>query len=298
MQMVRSARAMALKYVDAVDGAAAPSRVPTALIEEVRRMLAQAFFFCTTAEETTEEAALRTEGLPRAGEQRLMRELKLIDAVFEVAYAAVRRGWLEAVKTVKNPLNGVTQLALRVLHRACVENGRNEYYLASRQEAGDTILAHLTELIPCKVGAVRLVNALLHDNRYLSEHLVDAHKINNFVSLLKSTGPRNTYMHFFRDVCSCRGEAVLSNQEDTLRHLYLNKEVRDRLLVETAALAGVGGRRPGEPIEAHRARQAIVASSSRRWSDGDCLGWVVWEAGPGYTLRVRDTQRVRSLFRY
>ena len=182
MQMVRSARAMALKYVDAVDGAAAPSRVPTALIEEVRRMLAQAFFFCTTAEETTEEAALRTEGLPRAGEQRLMRELKLIDAVFEVAYAAVRRGWLEAVKTVKNPLNGVTQLALRVLHRACVENGRNEYYLASRQEAGDTILAHLTELIPCKVGAVRLVNALLHDNRYLSEHLVDAHKINNFVS--------------------------------------------------------------------------------------------------------------------
>ena len=69
------------------------------------------------------------------------------------------------------------------------------------------------------------MNALLHDNRYLSEHLVDAHKINNFVSLLKSTGPRNTYMHFFRDVCSCRGEAVLSNQEDTLRHLYLNKEV-------------------------------------------------------------------------
>ena len=125
---------------------------------------------------------LTAEGLPKVGEQRMMRELKLVDAIFEVAHVAVRNGWSEHIRNPKSSLNRTTQLALRVLHRACAELPRNEYYLASRhvrpaapppspllsaatspplcpshdrQVGNDTILAHLTTLVPFKVAGFR-----------------------------------------------------------------------------------------------------------------------------------------------
>ena len=70
--------------------------------------------------------------------------------------------------------------------------------------ASETYMALMVRLVPLEVGAAKLLNSLLQDNRLLLERMVGRQIISEFVSLIRAEGPRQTFMRFFATISSSR----------------------------------------------------------------------------------------------
>ena len=81
-----------------------------------------------------------------------------------------------------------------------------------------------------------LLGTLLNNNEELLDKFVNDKTVERFVSNIRTRGPEPTTMKFFRQICSCNGKGVMSNQDLCRSRLLEQKKSRDELLLGTMTL--------------------------------------------------------------
>jgi hypothetical protein len=81
-----------------------------------------------------------------------------------------------------------------------------------------------------------LLGTLLNNNEDLLDKFVNEETVRRFEKNIATRGPEATTMKFFRQICSCNGKSIMSNQELCLTRLLETKESREQLLPSTCTL--------------------------------------------------------------
>ena len=214
-----------------------PPSIPNADIDALIVALERLIFAQCKTEDTD---ALTCEGIMQKRQQRLARELKIIDALFWVLSITT-----EALAARQPPICSEASVqplvhAVRFLYKAitCTYKGNrsNELYVAGQTFSswwigGPTrsFLRELIEQLGTKArdyGAPDCLTNLLTNNLELLEEEVDDEIVSIFVELIRRNGPVQLYLNFLEHLSSCEGQSVSSNQELLLRVMYSGAGMR------------------------------------------------------------------------
>jgi len=109
------------------------------------------------------------------------------------------------------------------------KNNRNSENYFARQK--DWINPGIISQIADPVGAALAFNLLISENVLLLETAVDSEVILAFQRLILERGPQDRLMQFFSSICSCQGQAILSNQETCSTMLWMDTRAREKILL-------------------------------------------------------------------
>ena len=208
-----------------------PPVIPNTEIDGLTAALERLIFAQCKTEDTD---ALTCEGIMQKRQQRLARELKIIDALFWVLSVTT-----EALAARQPPICSEASVqpvvnAVRLLYKAITcsykANRSNELYVAGQTFSSwwiggpeRSFLRELIEQLGTKArdyGAPDCLTNLLTNNLELLEEEVDDEVVSIFVELIRRNGPVQLYLNFLEHLSSCEGQSVCSNQELLLRVMY------------------------------------------------------------------------------
>ena len=219
------------------------------------------------------EGVLGLDGPPIAWWQDFARDGRVIDALFDMASAPTRAaakraynataGFASKLVAAAGPTSvahdaaaaavnkvlsslvpgakHVQAVVFKALQHLVADNRRSEVYFATSKipesEGGVLWVDAAIRQVGVVVEAAGFVNTLLSNNARLLDELVSEATLGNFVALIRSEGPYERYLAFFKSICSCNQSQILSNQELCLRKLYLDRTARRQLLFSCAQMA-------------------------------------------------------------
>ena len=191
--------------------------------------------------------------------QRFCREIKLIDAIFEMTVApytreAPTRPFLgSSLKGVpeKRAMRAVQKLAYVSLQRMFANSEENQMYFARSTSILKNPVLHrlqkqnkqkwivtLTECLEDPLGSAVTLSELLSTNEELLHTFVTEELIDNFASMIETMGPQPRLINFFAKVCAVSGKPIKSNQEKVLRRVFMYEEKRRKLLLSIIPMTG------------------------------------------------------------
>jgi hypothetical protein len=199
----------------------------------------------------TDEDPMTVEGTPEELNQQLLRESKMIDALFLMLSApTVAHLDLFKLKKVDPQLEIIHNLVLKAIKFTFFGNSRNELYLADhclkQWNHGTTdcstmvYMKMLIESLQSHEEAAVVYQTLVSNNKELLETKIDENDVDIFLKLIQKRGPVAEFLQFLTAICACQGEPLVRNQELMLKVLYSaslreSKEEQNRykLCIET-----------------------------------------------------------------
>lgn len=219
-------------------------------VEEMETLLANLIKACgeftgrlsAVENELTVDQALVFEDESSVMFQTLACDIKLMDAVFELANApSLVKGSTGKVGMNMeydnkkaafsddnfDNISTVVRLSWRALRQMFCENRRAENYYAKHKEwieAGVGGKGGMIKQIPFPVGAAEAFDRLVSDNEELLEVEVGDSLIAALIKLIHERGPQERLINFFIAISTCQGKGVISNQESILTNVFMNTQ--------------------------------------------------------------------------
>ena len=214
------------------------------------RMLAQAIEYpVLTGKDDVGMDPLEVDGPPIKNVQDMMRELKLLDALFPMVHAVATSGC--DLGRLSPQMDRLHALVFKAIIHCVFGNRRSEIYFASHRVpdgvlpgfdlgggGGPTIswLAATIRQVAHRKWAATTLTTILSNNVQLLDEYVDEETVSKFIQLICDQGPQKRFMAFFQAICSCGGQQIISNQELCLSRLVLDHECNSKLFVQTRTL--------------------------------------------------------------
>ena len=82
------------------------------------------------------------------------------------------------------------------------------------------------------LGSSVTLSKLVDNNETLMREAVALDLLKRFRQLIMDNGPHSRFLKLFEAICSSNGKNIVANQENTLRLLWLNEKIRNRLLID------------------------------------------------------------------
>jgi len=190
--------------------------------------------FFVTATDSTDPATC--EGLPICEHQKLLREQGFADMLarmLEVPFQGGDCAPYDLAEIEKgHPIIDISQLVYRLLHHMAKGYTPNEYVIA----------AHTDLFIKqaCLTGddndlyAEATLTTVLANNKWLLQSNVNQASLKLFVDLLLEQDKDKRYVDLLAATCSCKGEAINSNQEDLIQLIFGSESTVNSLTIRTA----------------------------------------------------------------
>lgn len=150
-------------------------------------------------------------GFPDAFVQQVFRDVKLLDAVFNLAMAAYHRFPPDENPWVKDDMEGpraVQKFSYVLIQRLCDGNDANEAYIGRRKlksfrdgtssdDASPSMMELLRTHLIDPLGASTTLSMLLSDNSGLMKKYAEPSLVNEVSTLIQVSGPQSRFINFF-----------------------------------------------------------------------------------------------------
>jgi len=180
--------------------------------------------------------------------QRISRDMKLMDAVFEMGLAAYNRcspqlpfeGW-EAGSPLDGP-RGMQKLIHVALQMMFKNNTGSQNYFSRRSSvlmndynlAGSNFTLHdkvnwmtiIMQQLDDALGAAVTLSNVLSTNEDLLRKFVSPELIGDFTRMIRELGPQERLINFLESISDVEGRPIKSNQEMILRLVWMNDDAR------------------------------------------------------------------------
>jgi hypothetical protein len=238
---------LAKTYYDHVaKGSSLPAKEGKYVINMLRFLI---YFACGRQNELDQsENPMELQGKPDPRHQRMLREGKVIDALF-LMLSAPRKGKLalDMLKHDHPQLEIIHNLTLKAIKFSFLGNERNELYLADRclqnwnySDDNETYMKMLIHSLQSHEEAAVVYQELVSNNKELLEKKINQDDVAIFMRLLMKRGPIPQFLQFLTAICACKGEPLVHNQELMLKEIYSAslqtnsaEQNRFKLLIET-----------------------------------------------------------------
>jgi hypothetical protein len=200
--------------------------------------------------------------------QRLCKDMKLLDSIFDMGRAAYQRasGAMaslhsnDAIVTkstnlsASNPWNlqgiklssyddmllvkGVQKLIHVALQMFCSNNINTQEYFGKRKsydnQQGKLWMQTILEQLEDPLGSAVTLSKLLSSNHNMMLRYAKPDLVNRFLLMIRNLGPQPRLINFFEAICTVDGNAVKANQEMILRLTWMNVENRKKTYLTTS----------------------------------------------------------------
>jgi inositol 1,4,5-triphosphate receptor type 1 len=201
---------------------------------QVEELLASMIFFIT---ETESQDPFTCEGIPYKKRQKYMRETRVIDLLVDMLYYPFSDELYHFGElTQRHPITRICQLVYRLLKHCVKDYNYNKFYVAQFIELYFNQAMTATE--QNNFRAENTITELLKNNEVLLDKQITKETIVNFVELCKGQMKNERFLNLLATLCSCNGEAVNSNQDDTCEILLENEDNNKALIMKMVANRG------------------------------------------------------------
>jgi len=192
------------------------------------------------------------DGTPEESNQQLLRESKMIDALFLMLSAPTdAKLELGKLKDDYPQLEAIHNLVLKAIKFTFLGNFRNELYLADHclkdwnyGHNEETFMKSLVHSLESHEEAALVYQQLVSNNKKLLETRINFSDVQIFMNLIQKRGPVAEFLQFLTAICACMDEPLVQNQELMLKVMYSAsrqignevdecKEHRYKFLIET-----------------------------------------------------------------
>jgi len=243
---ILSCHPIAKMYYDRVTQQGGPSLAA----EEGKFVIAMLKFLIHFAlgEEVGDTDPMELDGFPEEINQRMLREGKMIDALFLMLSAPMKANLrLDRLKMDYPQMETIHNLTLRAIKFSFLSNFRNELYLADRSlkqwnfgDESESYMKMLIHSLQTHPEAAVVYQELVSNNRKLLETKIDEKDVEIFIDLIQTRGPVSEFLQFLTAICKCKDEPLVHNQELMLKEVYsaardsgTYERNRYKLLIET-----------------------------------------------------------------
>jgi hypothetical protein len=278
IEMVRAIKPVIERYIAAVH-AKQEIDDPTARCTEMA--LTKAIYFHTiTAEDDIGMDAMDIDGPPRSNCQNTSRELKLLDGLFPMLQTPVNVGM--RLSKLLPDMARCHALTFKAIMQTVADNRRSEIYFATHSTETRTpgMTQSWINATIFQVGeitaAAECLNTILSNNKMLLDQYVDDTTINKFIELIGDQGPHKRFMEFFKAICSCQGNQIISNQELCLVRLFLDEDQRKKLMLTTRTMGQLEEKQKWKSLSDDDFRKK---NPGKQPDHGEFLGKLQWQDG-------------------
>lgn len=188
-------------------------------------LLGKILFFLIQIENTEGQDPFKCEGVPSKQRQKYFRELRIIDLLVDILIYEFEGDTspfnLDNI-TQRSPITRICQLIYRILKMCAKDNELNKFYVAqwishffdqsmSTQEEND-------------INSEATITELLNNNKTLLDKQINTATIRNIVKICSDSQKNDRFIVLLSSLCSCNGEAILSNQDDICELLLEDDE--------------------------------------------------------------------------
>jgi hypothetical protein len=176
--------------------------------------------------------------------QRIARDVKLLDAIFDMGTAAYTRMPPPALPWTHEELSSGPKAVQKFVHvglqRMCDRCVATQEYFGRRKTAPhkggapwmETLLTQLDD----PLGAAVTLSKLLSANEGLMKRYASPVLVARFLDMISNLGPQPRLVNFFEAICTVEGRAVKANQEMVLRLTWMNDANRAKTYLRTSAI--------------------------------------------------------------
>ena len=206
--------------------------------QQIIDLLTKLIFFVTKTEETD---PVKCEGIPNRPRQKLMRELKVIEALTDILYYPVtNRVYDQQTISVNDPYHRICVLCYRLIKHAAKDYRINELYAA--QWIDLYFMQAMRSKNENNLKAAPTIADLVKGNKRLLEEEITSDTIAQFIELLTVHKKHERYVILLTALCSCGDEAIMNKQNDIIQYLLENEKNRSILILP------IRGDPPDQPV--------------------------------------------------
>jgi len=164
--------------------------------------------------------------------QKYYRELKVIDLLVDIliyVFEGPTAPYDLQKITQKSPITRICQLIYRILKMCAKDNEINKFYVA--QWISHFFDQSMNTMDENNIMSEATIVELLNDNKSLLDKQINTATLRNIVQICSDNPKSERFITLLCSLCSCNGEAILSNQDD-ICELLLNQDDFQHLLIK------------------------------------------------------------------
>ena len=101
-----------------------------------------------------------------------------------------------------------------------------------------SIIEVIVQQLPYPVGAANFLNKLATDTKEIMGQIANEDTVVHFKNLLMQHGAQAEFVTFYKELCSCKGEAMEKNQNLLIQQIVIPRKVYKSVFIHTYTLPG------------------------------------------------------------